>query len=165
VLRIRLRRIGKKKQPVYRIVVADSRSPRDGDFVDVLGHYHPLDNPSTIVLDAEKTREWLDKGAQPSDRVSKLLAIQGIAEVPAKLQTRIELGQTRAEEAKNKPKVEEAAPAAEASAAPAAEAQAPAAEAEAPASDEPAATEEESATTAEEDSPPVEAAPEEEPSE
>jgi small subunit ribosomal protein S16 len=130
MLRIRLRRIGKKKQPVYRIVVADSRSPRDGAFVEVLGHYHPLDNPSTIVLDAEKTRQWLDKGAQPSDRVSKILALQGIRELPPKLQSRIALGEQRAEEAKKQPKAEEAAPSAEAAApaeaAPPADAAAPA---------------------------------------
>ncbi|MEX1255693.1 MAG: 30S ribosomal protein S16 [Dehalococcoidia bacterium] len=132
MLRIRLRRIGKKKQPVYRIVVADSRSPRDGAFVEVLGHYHPLDNPSTVVLDAEKTRHWLDRGAQPSDRVSKILALEGIRELPPKLQARIALGEQRAEEAKKKPQADEATPAAEATAgAPAepAEAAAPAAEA------------------------------------
>lgn len=130
MLRIRLRRIGKKKQPVYRIVVADSRSPRDGAFVEVLGHYHPLDNPSTVVLDAEKTRHWLDRGAQPSDRVSKILALQGIRELPAKLQSRIALGEQRAEEARKKPKAEEAAPAAQAAAP--AEAESPAAEASEP---------------------------------
>ena len=92
MLRIRLRRVGKKKQPMYRIVVADSRAPRDGAFVEALGYYHPLDNPSTIVVDAERARHWLDRGAQPSDRVAKLLAIQNIAEIPAKLQTRIALG-------------------------------------------------------------------------
>jgi small subunit ribosomal protein S16 len=129
MLRIRLRRIGKKKQPVYRIVVADSRSPRDGAFVEVLGHYHPLDNPSTVVLDADKTRHWLDRGAQPSDRVSKILALEGIRELPLKLQQRIALGEQRAEEAKKKPKPEEA-PTAEGIAS--AEAEAPAAEATAP---------------------------------
>jgi small subunit ribosomal protein S16 len=138
VLRIRLRRIGKKKQPVYRIVVADSRSPRDGAFVEVLGHYHPLDNPSTIVLDAEKTRQWLDKGAQPSDRVSKILALQGIRELPPKLQSRVALGEQRAEEAKKKPKAEEAAPSAGVAAP--AEAAAPA-EGAAPAETEPRAGE------------------------
>ncbi len=100
MLRIRLRRVGKKKQPMYRIVVADSRAPRDGAFVEVLGQYHPLANPSTIVLDAERARHWLDRGAQPSDRVAKLLAIEGVAELPAKLKTRIELGEQRAKEAK-----------------------------------------------------------------
>ncbi len=120
MLRIRLRRVGKKKQPMYRIVVADSRAPRDGAFVEVLGYYHPLDNPSTIVLDAERARLWLDRGAQPSDRVAKLLAIQGIEELPPKLKARIELGQQRAKEAeKAKPKAKaEEAPAAEVAEAP-----------------------------------------------
>ena len=69
MLRIRLRRVGKKKQPMYRIVVADSRSPRDGDFVDSIGIYHPMNNPSTIELDQERAKMWLERGAQPSDRV------------------------------------------------------------------------------------------------
>ena len=109
MLRIRLRRVGKKKQPMYRIVVADSRKPRDGAFIETLGHYHPMDEPSTIVVDAERARMWLDRGAQPSDRVAKLLAIQGIAELPAKLKTRIALGEQRKKDAaKAKPKAEEA---------------------------------------------------------
>jgi small subunit ribosomal protein S16 len=100
---------------MYRIVVADSRAPRDGAFVEIIGHYQPLVTPSTIVIDAERARHWLDHGAQPSDRVAKLLAIQGIAELPAKLKARIELGQQRAKEAaKAKPKAE--APPAEATA-------------------------------------------------
>ncbi len=117
MLRIRLRRVGKKKQPMYRIVVADSRAPRDGAFVEVIGHYQPLVTPSTIVIDADRARHWLDHGAQPSDRVAKLLAIQGIAELPAKLKARMELGQQRAKEAaKAKPKAETEAPAHEAAA-------------------------------------------------
>lgn len=99
MLRIRLRRVGKKKQPMYRIVVADSRHPRDGRFVESIGYYHPLDNPSTIIIDRERARHWLDHGAQPSERVSKLFAIQGIAELPEKLQRRIALGEQRAREA------------------------------------------------------------------
>jgi small subunit ribosomal protein S16 len=139
MLTIRLRRVGKKKQPMYRIVVADSRSPRDVAFVDNIGYYHPLDDPSTIVLDAERAKMWLDRGAKPSDRVSKILAIEGLAEIPAKLKTRMELGAARAKEAaETKAKAKAEAPAAEAAApaaepAPAAEAEAPAAEAEEPA--------------------------------
>ena len=102
MLRIRLRRVGKKKQPSYRIVVADSHSPRDGRYVEVLGHYHPLDNPSTIVLDPERARFWLDRGAKPSLRVSKILAIEGLAELPAEAVTRIALGEERAKAAKQK---------------------------------------------------------------
>ena len=167
MLRIRLRRVGKKKQPMYRIVVADSRSPRDGDFVESLGYYHPMDNPSTIVLNDERARHWLDKGAQPSERVSKIFKIQGIAELPPKLVTRMALGAERAKEAaaqKETAKAEAAeAPAAEAPAAakaaaveaPAA-AEAPAAEAEAPA-EEPAA---EAAPAAEAEAPAEEPAAE-----
>jgi len=112
MLRIRLRRVGKKKQPMYRIVVADSRAPRDGAFVEALGYYHPLNNPSTIVLNEERAKHWLDHGAQPSDRVAKLLKIQGVAEIPAKLATRMALGEQRAKDAqaeKAKAKAAEAA--------------------------------------------------------
>jgi small subunit ribosomal protein S16 len=143
MLRIRLRRVGKKKQPMYRIVVADSRSPRDGDFVESIGTYHPMDNPSSIVLDQERAKLWLGRGAQPSDRVAKILAIQGVAEIPAKLATRIALGEQRAKDAAAAAKEETAKAEAEAPAAAeaAAPAQAPAAApeaAEAPAA-EPAA--------------------------
>jgi small subunit ribosomal protein S16 len=120
LLRIRLRRAGKKKQPAYRIVVADSRAPRDGDFVETLGHYHPLNEPSVIVLDADRARHWLERGAQPSDRVWKIFAIQGIADIPPKLQTRIELGRQRAEEAKKAKPKEETPPTTQAPAAQAA---------------------------------------------
>ena len=160
MLRIRLRRVGKKKKPMYRIVVADSRAPRDGRIVESIGYYHPLDNPSTIVLDGERVRLWLDRGAQPSDRVAKILAIEGIAELSPKLKTRIALGEERA---KAKPKAEaptEEAPAAEAKApteeAPAAEAKAEEAPAEAAAEEAPAAE-----VTAEEKPAEAEATPEE----
>jgi small subunit ribosomal protein S16 len=118
MLKIRLRRVGKKKQPMYRIVVADSHSPRDGAFVESIGYYHPLNNPSTIVLDEARARHWLDHGAQPSERVSKILHIQGIAELPQKLVTRMDLGAKRAEEAKAEKAKTEKAAAAEAAAAP-----------------------------------------------
>ncbi len=172
MLRIRLRRVGKKKQPMYRIVVADSRAPRDGAFVDSLGHYHPMDEPSTIVLDGERARMWLDRGAQPSDRVAKLLAIQGIAELPAKLKTRIALGEQRAKEAaKAKPKAEEAAaeetPAVEAPAeeTPAGESPTEAPAAEAPAEETPAAESSEEAPAAKETAEPEAKAKDEEPAE
>ncbi len=99
MLRIRLRRVGKKKKPMYRIVVADSHAPRDGAFVENLGYYHPLDNPSTIVLDEERAKHWLGKGAIPSDRVAKILQIQGVADVSQKLAARIALGEQRKAEA------------------------------------------------------------------
>jgi small subunit ribosomal protein S16 len=165
MLRIRLRRVGKKKQPMYRIVVADSRKPRDGAFVEALGYYHPLDNPSTIVIDADRARHWLDKGAQPSDRVAKLLAVQNIAEIPAKLQTRIALGEQRAKEAAAKPKeapaAEAPAAAAPAPAAPPPAPEAPAAEAEAAPAEAPAAEAE--AAPAEAPAAEAEAAPAEAP--
>ncbi len=116
MLRIRLRRVGKKKQPMYRIVVADSHAPRDGAFVENIGYYHPLDNPSTIVLDEERAKHWLDKGAMPSTRVAKILKIQGVAEVSAKVATRIALGEQRKEEAKAAAKADANASGAEASA-------------------------------------------------
>ena len=137
MLKIRLRRVGKKKQPMYRIVVADSRSPRDGAFVENIGQYHPLANPSTIVLDAERARHWLERGAQPSDRVAKIFAIQGIAELPAKLKTRIALGEQRAKDAAaEKAKTKAEAPVEEPVAAPAAAIEQPAVEAKAEAAPE-----------------------------
>ncbi len=78
MLKIRLRRTGAKKQPSYRVVVAESASPRDGAFVEILGHYNPLTDPATFEVDADKTREWLRRGAQPSDRVARLLAKSGV---------------------------------------------------------------------------------------
>jgi small subunit ribosomal protein S16 len=84
---------------MYRIVVADSHSPRDGRFVESIGYYHPLEDPSRIELNNERAQEWLSKGAMPSDRVAKIFAIQGIREVPAKLQTRIALGEERKKQA------------------------------------------------------------------
>ena len=73
MLRIRLRRVGAKKQPSFRIVVADSRAARDGAFVDHLGHYNPRTNPPTVVLDREKALKWISQGAQPSEAVQWML--------------------------------------------------------------------------------------------
>ncbi len=84
MLRIRLRRVGKKKRPAYRVVVADSRAPRDGAFVDILGLYDPIPDPFTLTLNEEKTRYWLSKGAQPSETAAKLLKRKGIDPVPGK---------------------------------------------------------------------------------
>ncbi len=77
-VKIRLTRRGSTKAPFYRIVVADARSPRDGKFLDRVGTYDPLKNPSEIQVDEEKAREWLGKGAQPTDQVRKLLKISGV---------------------------------------------------------------------------------------
>jgi len=78
MVRIRLRRVGKRKQPFYRVVVADSRSPRDGRFIEIIGQYNPLTNPSGITIDNEKALTWLRKGAQPSEQVKSLLKRTGI---------------------------------------------------------------------------------------
>ena len=78
MLKIRLRRTGAKKQPSYRVVVAQSQAPRDGTFIDILGHYNPLTDPATFKVDAERTLDWLRKGAQPTDRVARLLTKNGI---------------------------------------------------------------------------------------
>ena len=77
-VRMRLTRVGSKKNPHYRVVVADSRSPRDGRFIEIVGRYNPQTDPSTIEFDEEKVKEWLDKGAQPSDTVSRLLKAKNI---------------------------------------------------------------------------------------
>lgn len=79
-VKLRLTRVGKTKQPQYRIVAADSRSPRDGRFIEILGHYNPRSEPSTISVDNDKAVKWLSQGAQPTDRVKKLLEISGALE-------------------------------------------------------------------------------------
>ena len=78
-LQIRLTRVGSKKNPIYRVVVADSRSPRDGRFIEIVGRYNPQTDPSTIDLDEEKIKDWLAKGAQPSAPVARLIKAAGIA--------------------------------------------------------------------------------------
>ena len=78
MLKIRLRRTGAKKQPSYRVVVAESTAPRDGTFLEILGHYNPLTNPSQITIDEERALHWLSKGAQPSDSATALLKRLGI---------------------------------------------------------------------------------------
>ncbi len=76
-VKLRLMRMGKKKQPTYRIVAADSRSPRDGRFIEVVGTYAPRSEPSAVAVDNAKAVAWLAKGAQPTDTVRKLLEISG----------------------------------------------------------------------------------------
>ncbi|MDI3257195.1 MAG: 30S ribosomal protein S16 [Kyrpidia sp.] len=78
VVKIRLKRIGAKKRPFYRVVVADSRSPRDGRFIEEIGTYDPLSNPAQIQIDAERALHWLETGAQPSDTARSLLRKAGI---------------------------------------------------------------------------------------
>ena len=77
-VKLRLTRVGSKKNPVYRIVAADSRSPRDGKFLEIVGRYNPQTEPSTIELDEDKIRAWLSKGAQPSETVARLLKAKNV---------------------------------------------------------------------------------------
>ena len=119
-LKIRLSRGGAKKRPFYRIVVADARMPRDGRFVEKIGTFDPLkakDDASRLVLDQEKAKAWLAKGAQPTDRVLRLLDGLGLAKRPA---------HNNPEKAKPKKKAQERAAATEAAAAKAAASSAPA---------------------------------------
>ena len=81
-VRIRLKRMGKKKQPTYRVVVADARAPRDGRFIESIGRYDPRPSPSIVEIDNDRARHWLGNGAQPSDRVRKLLEISGAVRRP-----------------------------------------------------------------------------------
>jgi len=78
-VRMRLTRVGGKKDPIWRVVIADQRAPRDGRIIENVGQYNPQTDPSTIKLDEDRVRHWLDRGAQPSDQVRKLLKISGIA--------------------------------------------------------------------------------------
>ena len=80
MVKIRLKRLGATKRPFYRVVVADSRSPRDGRFIEQIGKYHPMDDPSFIEIDADRALYWLGNGAQPTEQVQNLLKIQGIWE-------------------------------------------------------------------------------------
>ncbi len=77
-VRLRLTRVGGRRDPIWRVVVADQRSPRDGRFIETVGQYNPQTDPSTIKIDEDRVREWLSKGAQPTATVRKLLKTQGI---------------------------------------------------------------------------------------
>ena len=77
-VKIRLRRVGAKKAPFYRIVVADSRFPRDGRFIEEIGYYNPLENPSVVKVDADKAKEWIANGAQPTDTIKALFKKHGV---------------------------------------------------------------------------------------
>jgi small subunit ribosomal protein S16 len=131
LVKIRLKRMGTTKRPFYRLVVADSRSPRDGRFIESLGFYDPLPAEHRIEIDADRVREWLRRGARPSDTARDLLVRQGILPASARVQRPAPV---KAEEPAAEAPAPAAAPAAEAPAAAEAE---PAAEAEAEA--EPAA--------------------------
>jgi small subunit ribosomal protein S16 len=78
-IKLRLTRVGSKKNPIYRVVAADSRAPRDGKFLEIVGRYNPQTHPSTIELDDEKVKGWLGKGAQPTEAVARLIKVKGIS--------------------------------------------------------------------------------------
>ena len=80
MVKIRLRRVGAKKKPSYRLVVADSRAPRDGAFISIIGHYDPLTDPETVVIDEEQALKWLRQGAQPTATAARLLSKSGVME-------------------------------------------------------------------------------------
>lgn len=84
-VKIRLKRMGAKKTPFYRIVVADSRSPRDGRFIEEIGYYNPLTEPKTIKVDSEKVEKWLKNGAKPTETVERLLKDSGLYEKAEKV--------------------------------------------------------------------------------
>jgi len=127
LLRIRLSRVGKRKQPAYRLVVADSHAPRDGAFIEIIGHYNPLTEPTTLVVKEDEAVEWLRRGAQPSETAAKLLSRIGVMERAG----RSPVVWDRTTPVKPKKAVEEAAPAAPAPAPAPAPAAAEAPEAEA----------------------------------
>ena len=80
MVKMRLKRLGAKKTPFYRVIVADSRSPRDGRFIDEVGYYNPMTNPEEIKIDAEKAKTWIANGAQPTETVKALLKKSGIVD-------------------------------------------------------------------------------------
>ena len=144
MVKIRLKRMGTTKRPVYRLVVADSRSPRDGRFIESIGFYDPLPNPAVVSIDADRVQLWLRRGARPSDSARQLLVKEGIlAARPFKITPRVEVVEpAKAPVAVAEP---EAAPAPEAAVVAdepvAAEPAAEVAVAEEPVADEPAAEE------------------------
>ena len=104
MVKIRLRRVGAKRKPSYRLVVADVRAPRDGAFIDIIGHYNPLTDPETVVIDEEKARHWLGQGAQPTDTTARLLTKAGIIEKPKLNKEKPETSREKSKTSKEKPK-------------------------------------------------------------
>ncbi len=140
-VKIRLMRVGKKKQPTYRVVVADARSPRDGRFLEIIGQYAPRQEPSLVTINNERALHWLNVGAQPTESAAKLLQISGVWDAYKDANGKVAASKpkvkVKAKTVKEAPPAAAPAAAAPAAAAPApAEAEAaPAAEAEAPADD------------------------------
>jgi small subunit ribosomal protein S16 len=132
-VKIRLMRVGKKKQPTYRVVVADARSPRDGRFLEILGQYAPRQEPSLVTIDSERALHWLNAGAQPTESAAKLLQIAGVWDAYKESNGKVAASKPKP---KSKAKTVKEAPAAAAPAAPAPAAPAPAeAPAETPAAE------------------------------
>ncbi len=141
-VKIRLMRMGKKKQPTYRVVVADSRSPRDGRNIETIGHYRPRQDPPAADIDGEKALAWLRKGAQPSEQVQKLLTVSGVwAQFESEKGGRVNTKLARRRLDDPKAAAKKAAKQAETAEAAAPEAEAPAAAADEPAAEESAADE------------------------
>lgn len=109
MLKIRLRRTGKKKQPSYRVVVADARAPRDGRFVEIIGFYNPRTDPPTFRIDEERALYWLSQGAKPTEPVARLLEKQGTLDRFARLKAGEDLESLLAEAAEERRVAEEAA--------------------------------------------------------
>jgi small subunit ribosomal protein S16 len=120
-------RVGKKKQPTYRVVVADERSPRDGRFIEIIGQYAPRREPSAVQVDADKAVAWLEKGAQPTESAAKVLQIAGVWDAYKSSTGRDAAAKPAAKTPKPKAVQETPAPAAAAEPAPSAEAEADAA--------------------------------------
>ena len=97
-VKIRLRRMGAKKKPFYRIVVADSRSPRDGKFIEEIGYYNPLTTPKEVVVDAEKANNWIKNGAKPTDTVDRLFRENSVYSAGANLNNTAEASESEATE-------------------------------------------------------------------
>jgi small subunit ribosomal protein S16 len=147
-VKIRLMRVGKKKQPTYRVVVADARSPRDGRFLEILGQYAPRQEPSLVTIDNERALHWLNAGAQPTESAAKLLQIAGVWDAYKDANGKVAASKPKV---KSKAKTVKDAPAAPAPAAPAPAA--PAAAAPAEAAPAPAPAEVEAAPAPAEDAP------------
>ncbi|HEY5173703.1 MAG TPA: 30S ribosomal protein S16 [Acidimicrobiia bacterium] len=133
-VKIRLMRVGKKKQPTYRVVVADARSPRDGRFLEILGQYAPRQEPSVVSIDSERALHWLNAGAQPTESAAKLLQIAGVWDAYKESNGKVAAARPKV---KTKAKAVKEAPAAPAAAATAPAASAPADASPAPAAEEP----------------------------
>jgi small subunit ribosomal protein S16 len=155
-VKIRLMRVGKKKQPSYRVVVSDSRSPRDGRFIEVLGQYAPRADPSVVEIDSDRALHWLRVGAQPTEQVGKLLEISGVWAAYKDAVGKDAASKPKAKTPKAKKVVEKPEPE-PAPQAPAPSAEAPAEEA---AAEEPAAAEPAAEPEAAEEAPAAEASEE-----